>query len=161
MKAHAEIAQVWPRDGRLRLVGRLHGHEPGPAEAAGWALELVVRDADEPRLRYPAPLAEGRFDASLPVGDLTPAGLPMPATWDIYLASGSARLRAGRLLDDISGKKKIMIFPAQPVRAAGRTVLVKPYYTINDYLAIECLPEKATATDGTAAAKDTAKTKVT
>ncbi|WP_174248296.1 hypothetical protein [Streptomyces hoynatensis] len=34
MKAHAELAQVWPRDGRLRLIGHLHGPRPAPGPAA-------------------------------------------------------------------------------------------------------------------------------
>lgn len=149
--AHAEIAQVWPRDGRLRLIGRLHKASPGKA---GWRLLLELRGEEERHLGYPATLDGPRFDASLPVADLVADGLPVPAQWDLYLTGdregGAAadrptarKLRLARLLDDIKGKKKIMVFPAQPVAASPRTVLVKPYYTTHDNLSVECLPQQA------------------
>jgi hypothetical protein len=144
--AHAEIAQVWPRDGRLRLVGHLHGERPAPGGAADdWRLLLVLRgDEEKRRLRYPAPLDGEDFDVSLPVADLVSDGLPVPAQWDLYLAGkGAKKLRLARLLDDIKSKKKIMVFPAQPVSAPAGKALVKPYYTVHDNLSVECLPQES------------------
>ncbi|MFW6689788.1 sulfotransferase family protein [Streptomyces sp. MAR4 CNX-425] len=140
---HAEIAEVWPRDGAVRLTGSLHG----VADAAGdgpWSLLLVRRDQEDQQLRYPAELADGAFDVTVPVADLAPDGLTPPAQWDIHLAAGTGgaevRLRAGRHLDGITGKKNIMVFPGQPARVDGADVEVKPYYTVKDNLSVEILP---------------------
>ncbi|WP_059008753.1 hypothetical protein [Streptomyces specialis] len=137
--AHAELDRVWPRDGRVRLVGRLHGRAPAAGEA--WELLLTLRDGDGRRLRYPAPLDGPAFDVSLPVGDLAPRDVALPAYWDAHLAPGPAatapRLRVGRLLDDIRGKKHVMVYPGQTVAADGRTARVRPYYTVRDNLAVE------------------------
>ncbi|MGW7355019.1 hypothetical protein [Streptomyces sp. NPDC054784] len=140
MSPHAEIERVWPRDGRIRLVGALHGHAPGGA-AESWQLLLVRRDHGDERLRYDAPLDGARFDASLPVDDLALDG-PPSAVWDLYLSSGPGpgelRLRAGRHLDDIRGKKKIMVFPAQSVTTDEYGTVVRPFYTVSDNLSVEC-----------------------
>lgn len=152
--AHAEIAQIWPRDGRLRFVGHLHGVRGEPDTAADWHLLLVPRgqDGEEHRLRYPAPLEGERldhFDVSLPVDDLVAEGLPLPAQWDLYLTSGRAgdgaarQLRLARLLDDIRGKKKIMVFPSQEAAGPAGKALVKPYYTVHDNLSVECVPRES------------------
>jgi hypothetical protein len=49
-------------------------------------------------------------------------------------------LRAGRRLDDIHGKKRIMVFPEQRVAGIG----VRPYYTVKDNLSLECRTGAAT-----------------
>ncbi|MGI3222918.1 hypothetical protein ACRJ4B_01900 [Streptomyces sp. GTA36] len=141
MKPHAEIAEVWPRDGRVRLVGHIHGH---PAEGQ-WRLLLTRRSHAEQRLDYPAQVKGDRFEGELPVADLAAAtdtaetdiGVEDGAgveEWDIHLTDGEVKLRAGRRLDDIHGKKKIMVFPEQRVRGIG----VRPYYTVKDNLSLEC-----------------------
>lgn len=134
MRPHAEVEEVWPRDGRIRLVGRIHGR---PAESAdGWRLLLVLRGTDR-RLRYRACVKGDRFESELPISDL--AGRDAEAggeveEWDIHLTDGEAELRVGRQLDDIRGKKKIMVFPEQ--RVSGWSV--RPYYTVKDNLSLEC-----------------------
>jgi hypothetical protein len=141
VKPHAEIAEVWPRDGRVRLVGHIHGH---PAEGE-WRLLLTRRSHAEQRLDYPAQVKGDRFEGELPVADLAAAtdtaetdiGVEDGAgveEWDIHLTDGEVELRAGRRLDDIHGKKKIMVFPEQRVRGIG----VRPYYTVKDNLSLEC-----------------------
>ncbi|MEU9893846.1 hypothetical protein ACIBCS_20660 [Streptomyces phaeochromogenes] len=147
MKPHAEIAEVWPRDGRVRLVGHIHGH---PAEGK-WRLLLTRRSHAEQRLDYPAQVKGDRFEGELPVADLAAATDTAEAEieagaeavvgagvgveeWDIHLTDGEVELRAGRRLDDIHGKKKIMVFPEQRVRGIG----VRPYYTVKDNLSLEC-----------------------
>ncbi|MEU0645277.1 hypothetical protein [Streptomyces umbrinus] len=141
MKPHAEITEVWPRDGRVRLVGHIHGH---PAEGE-WRLLLTRRSHAEQRLDYPAQVKGDRFEGELPVADLAAAtdtaetdiGVEDGAgveEWDIHLTDGEVELRAGRRLDDIHGKKKIMVFPEQRVRGIG----VRPYYTVKDNLSLEC-----------------------
>ncbi|MEU9882477.1 hypothetical protein [Streptomyces phaeochromogenes] len=145
MKPHAEITEVWPRDGRVRLVGHIHGH---PAEGE-WRLLLTRRSHAEQRLDYPAQVKGDRFEGELPVADLAAATGTAEAEigtgtgavvgmgveeWDIHLTDGEVELRAGRRLDDIHGKKKIMVFPEQRVRGIG----VRPYYTVKDNLSLEC-----------------------
>jgi hypothetical protein len=141
---HAEVERVWPRDGLLRVTGRLHG-AVAAGRAGAWSLHLVRRDAGSAPLRRPAPLDGLRFDVTLPVADLVPADLAGLALWDLYLTPGGPgeRLRVGRLLDDITGKKKIMVFPEQVVPAVaprGGHVLVRPYYTVKDNLSVEVRP---------------------
>lgn len=143
MKPHAEITEVWPRDGRVRLVGHIHGH---PAEGE-WRLLLTRRSHAEQRLDYPAQVKGDRFEGELPVAELAAATDTAEAElgveigvgvgieeWDIHLTDGEVELRAGRRLDDIHGKKKIMVFPEQRVRGIG----VRPYYTVKDNLSLEC-----------------------
>ncbi|MFI6279902.1 hypothetical protein [Streptomyces sp. NPDC050988] len=143
MKPHAEIAEVWPRDGRVRLVGHIHGH---PAEGE-WRLLLTRRSHAEQRLDYPAQVKGDRFESELPVADVAAATDTAEAEieagveeWDIHLTDGEVELRAGRRLDDIHGKKKIMVFPEQRVRGIG----VRPYYTVKDNLSLECRTGAAT-----------------
>ncbi|GGY04919.1 hypothetical protein GCM10010358_68000 [Streptomyces minutiscleroticus] len=138
MKPHAEMDEVWPRDGRIRLVGRFHGLT-GPA-AGGWELLLVRRDDTGRSLSHPVRVRGGRFEGELPVTDLAAAGTAGTAAvaeWDVHLTDGTVRLRAGRRLDDIRGKKKIMVFPEQSVPEAGG-FRVRPYYTVKDNLSLEC-----------------------
>ncbi|WP_181727659.1 hypothetical protein [Streptomyces sp. PT12] len=140
MRGHAELSRVWPRDRRLRLVGALHDHDPG-RNARAYGLLLVHREAPERRLHYPGGLKGTAFDVSCPVADLAPDDLPLPAVWDLYLAPDPAAdpadaLRVGKVLDDISGKKKIMVYPAQPLTRPGGTARVRPYFTIKDNLSV-------------------------
>ncbi|MGX1915429.1 hypothetical protein ACWIID_42470 [Streptomyces phaeochromogenes] len=135
MKPHAEITEVWPRDGCVRLVGHIHGH---PAEGE-WRLLLTRRSHAEQRLNYPAQVKGDRFEGELPVADVAAATATAELgvgveEWDIHLTDGEVELRAGRRLDDIHGKKKIMVFPEQRVRDIG----VRPYYTVKDNLSLEC-----------------------
>ncbi|MCZ4512265.1 hypothetical protein O3Q52_29690 [Streptomyces sp. ActVer] len=143
MKPHAEITEVWPRDERIRLVGHIHGH---PAEGE-WRLLLTRRSHAEQRLDYPAQVKGHRFEGELPVADVAAATDTAEAElgvgvqeWDIHLTDGDVELRAGRRLDDIHGKKKIMVFPEQRVRGIG----VRPYYTVKDNLSLECRTGAAT-----------------
>lgn len=145
MSGHAELGEVWPRDGRIRLVGHLHDPpHPAGGPADGWALLLALREDGRRLLHYPAPLDGERFDVSFPVADLVSGGLRPPATWDAYLAppGGDVRLRVGRLLDDIRDKKRIMVFPAQPTAGATGPTLVRPYYTIKENLSVRCWLEE-------------------
>ncbi|MDT0305849.1 hypothetical protein RM780_02580 [Streptomyces sp. DSM 44917] len=153
MSGHAELAEIWPRDGRLRLVGHLHGRRAGwwPGRRAGaqaWELLAELRDppgGEARRVRAPAELEGGTFEVSVPVTEFAPADLELPVYWDLHLASGPSpdaeRLRLGRHLDDIRGKKNIMVYPGQPVARAGHaSAVVKPYYTLHDNLSVEVSP---------------------
>ncbi|MFD5078543.1 hypothetical protein [Streptomyces sp. NPDC058371] len=132
MKPHAEIAEVWPRDGYIRLVGHLHGRPVRDTD--DWRLLLVRRARTDQRLRYKVRLAGDRFESELPVADLSTDGQAEVEEWDIHLTDGEAQLRAGRQLDDIRDKKKIMVFPEQCVDG----LRVRPYYTVKDNLSLKC-----------------------
>ncbi|MFJ9590218.1 hypothetical protein [Streptomyces acidicola] len=136
MKPQAEIAEVWPRDGRIRLVGRLHGLPANDAAdtAVTWQLVLTRRAQPDQRLRYDAHLKGDRFEGELPVADLAAADHAAVEEWDIHLSDGETELRAGRRLDDIRGKKKIFVYPEQHTG----NLSVRPYYTVKDNLSLEC-----------------------
>ncbi|WP_208105487.1 hypothetical protein [Streptomyces sp. GC420] len=156
MKPHAEIDQVWPRHGRVGLTGHLHGLS---AAGSAWRLLLVRRSRPEHELRYPAGLDGERFECAFPVRDLAPFGCRNGEQWDIHLTTrrdgAEIRLRAGRRLDDIRGKKHIMVFPAQPADdadGAGGPLTVRPYYTVQDNLSLECtVPAAGSAPAGAGA----------
>ncbi|WP_406333519.1 hypothetical protein [Streptomyces sp. NBC_00203] len=130
VKPHAEIDEVWPRDGYIRLVGRIHGR---PAEGS-WRLLLTRRARTDQRLGYAARVDGARFESELPVADLAATDCAGVEEWDIHLTDGNVELRAGRRLDDICDKKKIMVYPEQ--RTQGLSV--RPYYTVKDNLSLEC-----------------------
>jgi hypothetical protein len=130
VKPHAEIAEVWPRDGRVRVVGHIHGC---PADG-DWRLLVVRRGGGGQRLDYPAQVKGDRFEGELPIADLVVSDAAEIDEWDIHLTDGEVELRAGRQLDDIRGKKKIMVFPEQWEHGLG----VRPYYTVKDNLSLEC-----------------------
>lgn len=140
MKPHAEIDEVWPRDGRIGLIGRVHGRDSGTAD---WQLVLTLRGHERYRLRYGARTDGDAFQVSVPVDDLALDGLHR-ATWDLHLATTTGGdeelLRVGRHLDDIRDKKKIYIFPAQSVASDEDATMVRPVYTERDNLSVECLP---------------------
>ncbi|GAA3820763.1 hypothetical protein GCM10023083_62600 [Streptomyces phyllanthi] len=135
MKPHAEIEEIWPRDGRIRLVGRIHGL-PRDDAAGDWRLVLTRRAHADRRLRYDARLKGDRFESELPIDDLAAPDYAAVEEWDIHLTDGRAQLRAGRHLDDIRGKKKILVYPEQRTGNLG----VRPYYTVKDNLSLECRP---------------------
>ncbi|WP_216589357.1 hypothetical protein [Streptomyces brasiliscabiei] len=130
VRPHAEMTEVWPRDGRIRLVGRIHGV---PADGT-WQLVLTRRARAGHTLRYAADVRDDRFESELPVADLAAPGHAAVEEWDIHLTDGEVELRAGKHLDDVRGKKKIFVYPEQ------RTgdLRVRPYYTIKDNLSLEC-----------------------
>jgi hypothetical protein len=133
----AEVAEVWPRDGQIRLVGSVPS---GPVDARA-ALVARLRGRDQAELRVQTMIKDGRFDARLAVPALARACTTAQQTWDLYLAlpDHDEELRLGRHLDDIRGKKKIFTYPAQ----ATGPIHVKPYFTIKDNLSITCSPTTA------------------
>ncbi|MDT0304066.1 hypothetical protein [Streptomonospora wellingtoniae] len=143
----AEVAEIWPRDGAVRIIGDLLADA---ASGSGrWYLLAVLRDTDTSK-SYELRVEDGRFDVSVPVTEFGTAG-EGPARegvkWDLYCApedrleeSAEKWLRLGRHLDDIADKKKVMVFPAQTSAESGAGVTVRPFYTVNNNLSVECLP---------------------
>ncbi|MFE6890981.1 hypothetical protein [Streptomyces sp. NPDC057694] len=137
MKPHAEVEQVWPRDGRIRVTGRLLGLDE--ARERSWRLTLTRRSRTDHVLRYDAVLDGERFAGEFKVSELAfQEALSDAEQWDLHLTDGTHKLRVGRKLDDIRGKKAIMIYPVQPV--PGADFGVQPYFTVEDNLSLECRP---------------------
>lgn len=139
----AEVTEVWPRDGLIRIVGRLHGAAPADQDPAPhWELAVTLTGSPDRRLDYPAALNGESFQVSVPVADLAPSGIALPAKWDLHLTSDHdtrrVRLQATRNLHDIEQKKNIVVFPAQSVTSEEDMIQVKPYYTVRDNLSIAC-----------------------
>ncbi|MYT74031.1 MULTISPECIES: hypothetical protein [unclassified Streptomyces] len=135
MKPHAEVEQVWPRDGRIRVTGRLLGLD-GARERA-WRLTLTRRSRTDHVLRCAAEMDGERFTSEFAVAELAAYdGSSDVEQWDLHLTDGTHKLRVGRKLDDIRGKKAIMIYPVQPV--PGADFAVQPYFTVEDNLSLEC-----------------------
>ncbi|HLV75176.1 hypothetical protein [Actinomadura hallensis] len=162
MTPHAEVSEVWPRDGRivirgeivaasatakarwrLRLTSRERKRPPARVRALGKMRSLAeaLSPAARPRGRFTVPVTlEGtKFEAVLPLEPLVPAKALPREHWDLHLVtSGERPLRLGRHLDDMPGKKRIVTFPRQTVDEPSR-VSIRPYYTDGDNLSIRCL----------------------
>ncbi len=136
MKPRAEVEEVWPRDGRIGVVGRLYGLHAGVGD--GWRLLLTRRSHTGHVLAYDVELDGERFSCAWDVADLAAYddGFGGADQWDLHLSDGGLRLRVGRRLDDIRGKKAIYVYPVQPVPGAGFGV--RPYFTVEDNLSLEC-----------------------
>ncbi|MFI5658982.1 hypothetical protein [Streptomyces sp. NPDC051684] len=136
MKPRAEVEEVWPRDGRIGVVGRLVGVDARAADA--WRLTVTRRSGTGQVLSYDVEWDVDRFSCAWDVADLAAYGDGFGGTdqWDLHLTDGAAKLRVGRRLDDIRGKKAIYVYPRQPVPGAGFGV--RPYFTVEDNLSLEC-----------------------
>ncbi|MER5438028.1 hypothetical protein [Streptomyces sp. NPDC002790] len=136
MKPRAEVEEVWPRDGRIGVVGRLVGLSDGATD--GWRLTVTRRSSGDQVLAYDAELDGARFSCAWDVADLAAYddGFSGADQWDLHLTDGASRLRVGRRLDDIRGKKAIYVYPRQAVPGAGFGV--RPYFTVEDNLSLEC-----------------------
>jgi hypothetical protein len=137
-EAHAEIAQVWPRDGMIQVNGAISAPSGEIEEPDTGHAELVLRLRGAGReLRWPATLRGKRFECAADIERIpAPRRRRRDEVWDLYLDVGTDRLRLGRHLDDIVGKKKIMTFPEQS--GAGGAASVRPYYTVRDNLSVVC-----------------------
>ncbi|MEU0845197.1 hypothetical protein ABZ370_37820 [Streptomyces sp. NPDC005962] len=131
----AEVEQVWPRDGHVTLRFALVG-----AEARQATVVLRVRGEDGGELRLPADSTGQGYEVRIPLRLLAARRTADEWYWDLYLdvGAGGEPLRLGTHLDDITGKKKIFVYPAQ--HTAG--FRAAPYYTIKDNLSIRCRREE-------------------
>ncbi|QKW39039.1 hypothetical protein HUT06_37610 [Actinomadura sp. NAK00032] len=163
--AHAEISEVWPRDGRILIKGEVVESPPLPV-GARWRLRLasrpqpgaarpslgrrvlararatITRAAPSPSvLTIPATTDGNGFEVEIPLGMFAPRDAPPKRLWDLYLVTVAderdVTLRLGRHLDDMPGKKRIVTFPQQTVEGSAK-VAVRPYYTDGDHLSIRC-----------------------
>jgi glycosyltransferase involved in cell wall biosynthesis len=121
---HAEARRVTVEEGALVIEGELDGAaEP----------RLVARHrGDGAEVAVPADVRGGRFGARLELASLARAG-----AWDLRLGDR----RVGTHLDDLPGKKDVVVFPAH--RAGG--LELRPYYTVEDNLSVRVAPPRPQA----------------
>lgn len=129
---HAEVEEVHPLDGEIRITGWLAyaGSRPGAAAR----LVAVAREGGG-REGWDARLDGTDFDACLDVHAFTRWE---PSLWDLWLDAGDVHARLATFLDDAPGKRGTLSYPRQVVAAGGRPMSVRPYYTLKDGLAVAC-----------------------
>ncbi|MFP3965735.1 hypothetical protein SMC26_25740 [Actinomadura fulvescens] len=155
---------MWPRDGRIRIVGEVVSAEPW-AEAP-WRLRLSSRERRKARpaiwrralgkvrglagrdsggnpadFTIPIAMDGARFEADIPLSALMCPGPLRWEHWDLHLVAsvnGERRsLRVGKYDDDMPGKKHIVTFPMQTMTKPFR-LSIRPYFTDGDNLSIRC-----------------------
>ncbi|ACY96227.1 hypothetical protein [Thermomonospora curvata] len=139
---HAEVERVWPRDGRIRIEGRLH--EVTGTAGDRWTAELRGRRDPNRVLRFPVRVTAGAFDFAFPITELITPRLRAAApgtrqVWDVFLVRerDGLRVRAGRHLDDIANRAEVFVYPAQRAGENDEFV-VRPFYTPDDHLSVRC-----------------------
>ncbi|GAA4323443.1 hypothetical protein GCM10023178_35650 [Actinomadura luteofluorescens] len=134
---HAEVEEVHPLDGEIKIIGWLAHTGPRPGAAA----RLVAVDRDGGGRETGVARLDGTaFDACLDVHAFT---RHEPGLWDLWLEAGDVRARLATFLDDAPGKHGTLSYPRQIVPSGARRMGVRPYYTLKDGLAVAChlLPE--------------------
>lgn len=155
---------MWPRDGRITIRGKIVSSAV-PSSAVDWRLRLVSRERKRRRppartrmlngvralagrdrrfpeiITVPASVDATEFEVMIRLQTLVPPD-PLPRElWDLFLVPSKGEgpvLRLGRHLDDMPGKKDVVIFPQQRV-GEPRRLSIRPYYTGADHLSIRCL----------------------
>jgi glycosyltransferase involved in cell wall biosynthesis len=109
---HAEAERVRVEGGALVVAG------------AGAGARLVARHrGDGGEVAVAADVRDGRFSARLELARLAREGV-----WDLRLGER----RVGTHLDDLPGKRDVVVFPAVAVGALE----ARPYYTVEDNLSV-------------------------
>ncbi|MFF2183992.1 hypothetical protein [Streptomyces sp. NPDC058155] len=137
---HAEAGRIDFSGSSMTVSARLFGARLGE----GAAVSLHRRGPDGAE-RQIALRPEGDRDFAFTVdnrdlladGGQAGAGAA-PAVWDVYVrpAADVARIRVARLLDDVADRKAVFVYPA----AALGGVTARPYYTVDNDLAVEVTP---------------------
>lgn len=131
-----EVEQIWPRNGNIEIVASLHGLAPD-----GLSVALVLRDGPDTAVRRRVQPRGDGFTVTYSAEVLALACPDGGGCWDAYLeGEGGLRRRMGRHRDDIRNKRKIMIYPGLVVPGRDTDVMVKPRYTVEDNVSIDCLP---------------------
>ncbi|MEU1852850.1 transferase [Streptomyces sp. NPDC019990] len=133
--AHAEAGTIDVTDRAITVTARLHG--AGLAEDATVLLRLrgsgIVRDL---RPRVDGDGSGFAFTAGHE--DLTAEGEGPGRIWDAFVrpTADAPPVRIARLLDDLADRKHVFVYPA----ATRDGTAVRPYYTVDNDLAIEVTP---------------------
>ncbi|MFD6949247.1 glycosyl transferase family 1 [Nocardiopsis sp. TSRI0078] len=137
---HAEVEHVESADGLVTVWGRVLGRH-GPDTRA----RLVVRLRTPPRAvrEFSAPVdGDGRFRAVVDPAEVVRGRDGESEKWEMRLVlSDGTECTVGRHLAGVAGYRRIIEYPAQKVeRERGCGSRVRPYYTVNDRLALKTSP---------------------
>jgi hypothetical protein len=137
--AHVEVGRIEVTDRSMTVGARLYGASLGD----GAAVLLRLRGGSGVVRTLGPRGGDGGRDFSFTVDHEELAGLggAGSSVWDISFqpAAGAARIRVGRLLDDVADRKEIFVYPAF---TAG-DVTLRPYYTVDNDLSVEVTPAAA------------------
>ncbi|WP_405792221.1 hypothetical protein [Streptomyces sp. NBC_01506] len=130
---HAEAGRIVFSGDSMTVAARLFGARLG--EGATVSLHRRGRDG---AVRQFAPRAEGDQDFTFTVDYQELLADHGQAVWDMYVrpAAGAPRTRVARLLDDVADRKTVFVYPAATLGG----VTVRPYYTVDNDLAVEVSP---------------------
>ncbi|MFE6200400.1 transferase [Streptomyces sp. NPDC057838] len=134
--AHAEARSLQVADGTITVAARLHGTDLDESATA----RLRLRGTDTVRDVRPRIDGDGRdFSFTVAPRDLADGAAPAGRVWDVFVrpAAEAPPVRLGRLLDDVADRKHVHVFPA--ITAEGS--VLRPYYTVDNDLAIEETPD--------------------
>ncbi|MEU6240862.1 hypothetical protein [Streptomyces sp. NPDC047024] len=165
-RSHAEVRRVWPRDGRIRVIGTviIDGQPDGAPVDKSWQLCLTSRERPElpaptgvkrltdrfmrslssssrptpRRLYFPVSSDGADFEAVVPLGELAVWDALPREHWDMHVV---ARRGERKLLLRVGGHLDDMPGKKQIVKYPEQYkdgVAVMPYYTDGDDLAIRC-----------------------
>ncbi|MGW7521567.1 hypothetical protein ACWGJ2_38975 [Streptomyces sp. NPDC054796] len=168
---HAEAGELRVEDDGMELSGRLYGARLSPtarleahprhakAAADGDVVAVPLASAQEHGQEH----GQGHEDAD---GAAFTAALPYaPLTrhpvWDLWLrpSAEACAVRIARILDDVPDKKRIFTYPPRDVTVtegadgtdgAGepRTYALRPYYTLDNDLAVRAVASVAVPEEG-------------
>jgi glycosyltransferase involved in cell wall biosynthesis len=133
---HAELTRVRVEDPDELLV---EGTLPGPEvpTASERARIVARRRRDGLEVGFPATVVDGGFSGRVLLGDLGLAD-GRPGRWDLRLTGPElgADRRLGAHLDGIPDKHHAIMLPSRTVRRDQVAFEVRPYYTVEDNLAV-------------------------
>ncbi|MET7698884.1 transferase [Streptomyces sp. NPDC005485] len=132
--AHAEADGIVVTAGSTTMTVRARLHGASLAEGAAVRLRLRGGDGVARTLGARAE-GDGRdFSFTFDCEELATGG-GGNRVWDVFVrpAAQAPLVRVARLLDDVADRKEIFVYPAATVGAA----LVRPYYTVDNDLAVE------------------------
>lgn len=137
---HAEAGRIDFSGDSMTVTARLFGARLGEGAAA--SLHRRGRDGAERRIAL-RPEGDQDFAFTVDYRDLSVDGGQggagaAPAVWDVYVrpAADAPRIRVARLLDDVADRKTVFVYPAATLGG----VTVRPYYTVDNDLAVEVAP---------------------
>ncbi|WP_329038032.1 hypothetical protein OIE71_31290 [Streptomyces sp. NBC_01725] len=140
---HAEAGRIDFSGSSMTVTARLFGALLGDGAVAS-----LHRRGRDTAVREIALRHEGDRDFAFTVDyrDLTAGGGragagAAPEVWDVYVrpAADAQRIRVARLLDDVADRKAVFVYPATALGG----VTARPYYTVDNDLAVEVAPPAA------------------
>lgn len=140
---HAEAGALTVEHAALTVRGQLYGVGLG----AGAFVEARLRGAQDRAHREAATAdGDGSFAFTLPYAPLARDGLDGSRLWDLWLlpdGAPGAKVRIGRILDDIADRKSVFVYPASSFGGGAEPAArAAPYYTVDNDLSVRVDPRE-------------------